>query len=1033
MAGAFHANPATDELWRHRAACYRSGPVLGAFDPELIGVARSVGTALTVPGGGQVTADMVMDVAVRADRTRRGVMTDLMKAQLADMTRRGVTAAVLKASEGGIYRRFGYGVSTRTRTYRVDRRRGRLHDEVPGDGIELLGFTDASRAVPAIYAQIARSRPGMITRTPQWWAMAAASASGAPAAAAGPIMTAVHCGPDGPDGYAVYSVTRAPGVSTVLRIADMHTSGPAAFGALWRHLLSLDLVDEIEAPDRPADEPVELLFTDPRACRTTAVTDEQWLRLVDVPAALAARTYLGDAVVIEVTDPLLGHNRGTYRIAAEGIRRTGEPAQLRLGVAALADVYLGTWRPSALAQAGLVDVRDRCALPAADRLFASPIAPWCGNDPSGGVMRELARIRDFRLLFAGLLATMVGDLLLTLMLAVWVQKLTGSDSAAGITFGCGVIAYAVSPLIAWPADWFRRRPLVITANVGTAAILIPLLTVHHSGRIWVIYAVAAAYGAISVIAAAASQGLIGLIVPAASMPDAYGALQTARQSSRVFVPVIGVALYIRVGPAVVVVVTVVALLASAAVIAAIRVPEPRPEPGRTTLDSRDDRRRPAARHRPRPVPDHRGQRQRDAGRGRIRCPRVRGGHRGPGQARQLSQRAHLRAGGNGHRRRDAVRADSEAARRDRGHEHRLRARRAGIFLAVFPSLATVVAAYALAGFAVPLGGVSAYNALQHRTPGRLLARTMVAFTSAVGLPQAIAIPAAAILLATVGFRTLILICVAIAMFASAYVWRGRALTQPSRGATLAARPWSRRRVRGVHRASQAVLERRRQSRQLDIGGVIVGSGAVLVNAGNIRTFDDRVEAIAHAAMRAGTPIWLGVEAGSLDKRLLARCGRATAEGLVESALCECSLFGEHGFTDIKISVQHHDPVVMTNADRQLAARCDYPPYLGVTGAGLRVPLPASPVEEIKVGIATLESLGLRESGLEIAPCPSCGRAKVAVYTLADQLTAALEGFTAPLLLSDLARLAASPPREGSRCRHRTIRSSHMLRCAVAGA
>ncbi len=134
MAGAFHTTPATDEQWQQRAACYQSGRAFGAFDAELIGVARSTGTCLTVPGGGQLAAHMVMDVAVRADRTRRGVMTDLMKAQLTDMAGRGITVAVLKASEGGIYRRFGYGVSTRARTYRVDRRGLRVRDEVPRDG-----------------------------------------------------------------------------------------------------------------------------------------------------------------------------------------------------------------------------------------------------------------------------------------------------------------------------------------------------------------------------------------------------------------------------------------------------------------------------------------------------------------------------------------------------------------------------------------------------------------------------------------------------------------------------------------------------------------------------------------------------------------------------------------------------------------------------------------------------------------------------------------------------------------------------------
>jgi predicted acetyltransferase len=152
-----------------------------------------------------------------------------------------------------------------------------------------------------------------------------------------------------------------------------------AFGALWRYLLGVDLVARIEAAGRPVDEPVELLLTDPRACQTTSVSDEQWLRLVDVPAALAARSYLGEAVAVEVIDPLLGHNCGTYRVAADGVRRTGEPAQLRLDVAALADIYLGTWRPSALAQAGLAEVRDPAALAAADRLFAAPAVPWCGT------------------------------------------------------------------------------------------------------------------------------------------------------------------------------------------------------------------------------------------------------------------------------------------------------------------------------------------------------------------------------------------------------------------------------------------------------------------------------------------------------------------------------------------------------------------------------------------------------------------------------------------------------------------------------
>jgi MFS family permease len=403
-------------------------------------------------------------------------------------------------------------------------------------------------------------------------------------------------------------------------------------------------------------------------------------------------------------------------------------------------------------------------------------------------MWSLARIRDVRVLFAGLMATTVGDLLLTLMLAVWVQKLTGSDSAAGITFGCVVMAYAVSPLIAWPADRFRRRPLVITANVVTAAIVVPLLTVHSSGRVWVIYAVAAAYGTISVIAGAASQGLIGLIVPAQAIPDAYSALQMARQSLRVFVPVLGVALYTRVGPTAVVVMTIVSLLAAAAAIAAIRVPEARPDPTgpcRMTGVTAGARHLATDRVLSRLTVGNTGTMLAGGAFAVLGFAVVTDGLGKPAgflsvlvsvQAATAIVGAMLSA--RIVRRLGEIKATSMA----------FALAGTGMFLTVFPSIAAVVAAYAVAGFAVPVGSVSAYITLQRRVPAHLFARTMVAFTSAVGLPQAIAIPIAAAVLKIVGFRALVLICCVIAMVASAYVWRGHALTQRIRGVTPTCHP-----------------------------------------------------------------------------------------------------------------------------------------------------------------------------------------------------------------------------------------------------
>src|SRR5436190_3088305 len=211
-----------------------------------------------------------------------------------------------------------------------------------------------------------------------------------------------------------------------------------------------------------------------------------------------------------------------------------------------------------------------------------------------------------------------------------------------------------------------------------------------------------------------------------------------------------------------------------------------------------------------------------------------------------------------------------------------------------------------------------------------------------------------------------------------------------------------------------------------------GCAAVRVNPGNIKKFDDQVAAIAKAAADAGVSIRIGVNAGSLDKRLLEKYGKATPEALVESALWEASLFAEHDFHDIKISVKHNDPVVMIRAYELLAEACDYPLHLGVTEAGpafqgtiksatafgallskgigdtIRVSLSAPPVEEVRVGTQILQSLNLRPRKLEIVSCPSCGRAQVDVYKLADEVTAGLEGMTVPLRVAVMGCVVNGP-------------------------
>ena len=197
-----------------------------------------------------------------------------------------------------------------------------------------------------------------------------------------------------------------------------------------------------------------------------------------------------------------------------------------------------------------------------------------------------------------------------------------------------------------------------------------------------------------------------------------------------------------------------------------------------------------------------------------------------------------------------------------------------------------------------------------------------------------------------------------------------------------------------------------------------GVHGLRLNPGNMRN-PDHIKQVAHEAKARGVPIRIGVNAGSLDKKLVAKYGRPTAEALVESALYEISLLEEHGFTDYKISVKHQNVSEMIEAYRLLATKTDAPLHLGVTEAGtpkqgiiksaigigtllaegigdtIRVSLTADPVEEVKAGKQILKSLGLKEDGFDLVACPSCGRAELDVFALANEVEAAIEKMDLP--------------------------------------
>jgi predicted acetyltransferase len=377
--------PATEDSWPHAAALYPPGRALGVRDDrdpaQLVATATAFGSRLAVPGGADLPMAAVTRVGVRADRTRRGLLTAMMHHQLRDAAERGEVVATLRASQSRIYGRFGYGVATRGRGVRVRRSGAGWRDSAPrGGAVRLLAREDVLDVLPAVHQCIALHRPGGMTRPPGWWStMLARDVAGSDV-----LLAAVHTGPDGDDGYAVATLggPGGPGVDferRALAVEDLHAAGVEVTAELWRFLLDVDLVGAVEAHLRPLDEPLELMLADRRDCAVTSAGDESWLRILDVPAALAALPCAGEPVRIGVQDALFPANSGVYLLGDGPARRVDEAAELECDVAALAMAYLGDTAPSALAAAGWWRVHDADALARADRLLHGGPLPWCGT------------------------------------------------------------------------------------------------------------------------------------------------------------------------------------------------------------------------------------------------------------------------------------------------------------------------------------------------------------------------------------------------------------------------------------------------------------------------------------------------------------------------------------------------------------------------------------------------------------------------------------------------------------------------------
>lgn len=378
--GAVHVPPVPDEKWDVTSRSYHVARTFGAFDDTgMIGTASSFPSTLTVPGGAVLPAAAVTDVGVRTDRRRRGVLTAVMRTQLAAVAEAGEVFAMLHASEPVIYGRFGYGLGTVARTLTVTTRRAALRPEVPGAGegdVRMPSKDEILELLPAAYNRLA-TRAGMIARATAWWTFGYERRL-----LHGFLRVAAHLdGTGAVDGFVAYESAEIEGERSGarLRVIDFQAASQPVENDLWRFLIGVDLVDELVVYVRPMDDPLEAMLVNAHAVRSER-DDELWLRLVDVPAALAARTYGdGPSVVLEVRDRLLPGNAGRYRIGLQGTERTTAEPGLSLDVDVLGMLYLGGWRASRLAGIGRLEVHDPAALAAADRLFATADVPWCGT------------------------------------------------------------------------------------------------------------------------------------------------------------------------------------------------------------------------------------------------------------------------------------------------------------------------------------------------------------------------------------------------------------------------------------------------------------------------------------------------------------------------------------------------------------------------------------------------------------------------------------------------------------------------------
>lgn len=389
IESAFGGHPTDEDLSFHRKG-FEQDRSLAVFDGgSIVGCAGAFSFDLTLPGGTTTPVAGVTAVGIRPTHRRLGLLTALMDRQLDDVAARGEALAVLTASETVIYGRFGYGQANTNTAWDL-RTEGTLFRQSPGaEGrIRMLDKDEAAKVVPAVYEQARFRHPGALSRTDGWWDRWLADRKEWRHGGSARFYVVHESAAGEPDGYLAYRIKEGDWhhglADNVLQIAALDTVDAEAEAALFKYALDVDLVTKVTAWSRPVDEPLRWRLADPRRLSVTDESDHLWARLIDVPAALAARRYGAEGrLVVEIGDVFRPDNAGRYLVeggpdGATCIRTDADP-DLAMGVDDLGALYLGGVQATVLARAGRVVEVTSGALRRADAFFLSSPAPWCST------------------------------------------------------------------------------------------------------------------------------------------------------------------------------------------------------------------------------------------------------------------------------------------------------------------------------------------------------------------------------------------------------------------------------------------------------------------------------------------------------------------------------------------------------------------------------------------------------------------------------------------------------------------------------